>query len=170
MCKEVQQPSWCVDTLRLFSHKSKVRNFNFNLKCAFWIKIRKTVFWIVCTPIYIAMRHLKCAFKMTVRRCFPVTHLANHTAKSPNECPDPLNCDLGGRATCKWPSNHFRLYTAHCLHMYRSTGNASSVHVWLAGYPDILLPLWNAKSPIRFLVCTLRNSKYRNYFSRVYTA
>ena len=28
---------------RLFSHDSKVRNFNFNSKCAFWIKIRKTV-------------------------------------------------------------------------------------------------------------------------------
>ena len=26
---------------RLFSHDSKVRNFNFNSKCAFWIKILK---------------------------------------------------------------------------------------------------------------------------------
>ena len=48
-------------------------------------------------------------------------------------------------------------YTARCI-MYRSTGNASSMHVWLAGYPYILLPLWNAKSQIRSLVCTLRNS------------
>ena len=75
-------------TLRLFSHESKVRNLNLNLKCAFWIKIWKTVFWTVCMPNYIAMHHLKCAFQMMVRRCFPVTHLANHTAKSPYECPD----------------------------------------------------------------------------------
>ena len=61
---------------------------NLNLKCAFWIKIRKTVFWTVCTPNYIAMRHLKCTFQMTVRRCFQVMHLANHAAKSPYECPD----------------------------------------------------------------------------------
>ena len=46
------------------------------------------------------------------------------------------------------------------LHMCRHIENASSVHVWLAGYPDILLPLWNAtcKSQIRSPVCTLRNS------------
>ena len=46
------------------------------------------VYWTVCTPNYIAMHHLKCALEMTVRRCFLVTHLANHTAKSPYECPD----------------------------------------------------------------------------------
>ena len=73
---------------RLFSHESKVRNLNYRLNCAFWMIIWKTVFWTVCTPNYIAMRHLKCAFQMTVRRCFLVTHLANHAAKSPYECPD----------------------------------------------------------------------------------
>ena len=31
-------------TLRLFSHDGKVRILNFNSKCAFWIKIRKTHF------------------------------------------------------------------------------------------------------------------------------
>ena len=36
--------------LRLFSHDSKVHNLNFNSKCAFWIKIWKTVVWTVCTP------------------------------------------------------------------------------------------------------------------------
>ena len=78
----------CVKHLRLFSHESKVRNLNFNSKCAFWFKIRKTVFWTVCTPNYIATRHLKCAFQMTVWRCFQVTHLANHAVKSLYECPD----------------------------------------------------------------------------------
>ena len=68
----------------------------------------------------------------------------------------------GGGGGAKWPSiqlefisinkvrnlnlnsNHFRLYTARCICTEardRSTGNASSMHVWLAGYPDILLPL-----------------------------
>ena len=111
--------------LRLFSHESKVRNLNYHLNCTFWMIIQKTVFWTVSTPNYIAMRHLKCAFQMTVRRCFPVMHIANHTAKSPYECLD-LYIVIWG-----WPSNHFRLYTARC--MYKSTGNASSVHVWLAG-------------------------------------
>ena len=32
--------NWC---LRLFSHDGKVRILNFNSKCAFWIKIQKTV-------------------------------------------------------------------------------------------------------------------------------
>ena len=50
-------------------------------------------------------------------------------------------------------------YIPRTAYMYRSTGNASSMHVWLAGYPDILLPLWNAKSQILSLVCALRNSK-----------
>ena len=33
-----------MDSLRLFSHDGKVGILNFNLKCAFWIKIRKTHF------------------------------------------------------------------------------------------------------------------------------
>ena len=49
---------------RLFSHDSKVRNLNFNSKCAFWIKIRKTVVW---TIVYAKMRNLKCAIQMMVR-------------------------------------------------------------------------------------------------------
>ena len=68
--------------LWLFSHDGKVRILNFNLKCASWIKIRKTVFWTVCTPNHVEMRNLKCAFQITVLRCFRVTHLANHAAKS----------------------------------------------------------------------------------------
>ena len=51
----------------LFSHDSKVRNLNLNLKCAFWIKIQKTVFWTVCMPNHIAIRNLKCAIQMMVR-------------------------------------------------------------------------------------------------------
>ena len=42
----------CENSLRLFSHESKVHNLNLNSKCAFWIKIWKTVFWTVCTPNY----------------------------------------------------------------------------------------------------------------------
>ena len=45
----------------LFSHDSQVRNLNLNSKCAFWIIIRMTVFWTVCTTNHIAIRNLKCA-------------------------------------------------------------------------------------------------------------
>ena len=45
--------------------------------------------------------------------------------------------------------------------MYRSTGNASSMHVWLARYPDILLPL-ECKIP-KFghscIHCVIQNSQ-----------
>ena len=95
---------------RLFWHESKVRNLNDHSNCAIWLIIRMTVFFTMCMQNYIAMRNLNCAIQMMVRRCFPVTYLSNHAAKSPW----PLNCDLGGGAT--WP-NHFRLYTCtmHCI-------------------------------------------------------
>ena len=126
-------------------------------------------------PNYIAMRHLKCAFQMTVQRCFQVTHLANHTAKSLYECPD-RSIVIWGAELSDQASNHFRLYTARCIHVYRSTGNASSVHVWLAGYPDILpldCKIPNSVSCVHCILiqiyilqlllscvhCTLRNSK-----------
>ena len=70
--------------------------------------------------------------------------------------PWPLNRDLGGGA--KWPSNHFRLYTARCIYMYRSTGNASSMHVFDWQGSQTFFSRWNAKSQIRSLVCTLHNS------------
>ena len=54
-------------THRLFSHDSKVRDLNLNLKCSFWLKIRKTVFWTVYMPNHIAMRNLKCTIQMMVR-------------------------------------------------------------------------------------------------------
>ena len=60
--------------LWLFSHDGKVRILNSNSKCAFWIKIRKTVFWTVCTPNHIAMRNLKCAFQMMVRTMIWIAH------------------------------------------------------------------------------------------------
>ena len=41
--------------------------------------------------------------------------------------------------------------------MYRSTGNASSMHVGWQG-TQTFFSRWNAKSQIRSLVCTLRNS------------
>ena len=70
--------------------------------------------------------------------------------------PWPLNYDLRGGA--KWPSNHFRLYTARCICTEAQEMRAPCTFDWQLGYTDILLPLWNAKSQIRSLVCTLRNS------------
>ena len=74
-------------TMTVFTRRQSAY-LNFNSKCAFLIKIRKTIFWTVCTPNHIAMRNLKCTSQMMVQRCFPVTHLANHAAKSLHECPD----------------------------------------------------------------------------------
>ena len=62
--------------------------FHTRAKCTIWIIIRMMVFWTMCTPNYIAIRHLKCAIQMTVRRCFPLPHLSNHAAKSLYECLD----------------------------------------------------------------------------------
>ena len=147
--------------LRLFSHKSKVRNLNDHSNCAIWMIIRMMAFWTVCTQNYIAMRNLKCATQMTVRRCFPVMYLSNHAVKSLYECLDLKIVSWGGGGGgATWPSNHFHLYTAHWI-MYRRTGNASSMYVLLAGYPDTneaFLLLWNAKPQFWSLVCILRSS------------
>ena len=110
----------------------------------------------MCTPNHVEIRDLRCASQITVQRCFRVMHLANHAAKSLCEWLNLYIVFWG--AELVWPFNHFRtIYRA--LHMYKSTGNASSMHVWLAGYPDIFCR-WNAKSKIRSLMCTLRNSKF----------
>ena len=46
-----------------------------------------------------------------------------------------------------------------CIIMYRSTGNASSVQCLIGRLPRTFCSrFWNAKSQIRSLVCTLRNS------------
>ena len=116
------------------------------------------VFWTVCTQNYIAMCNLNCAFQMMVRRCFPVTHLSNHAAKSLYEWPWPLNCDLGGGATCS--STHFRLYTERCIctEAQERELRACLIDRVPQTRATHLLPLWNAKPQIRSLVCTLRNS------------
>ena len=129
--------------LWLFSHDGKVRILNFNSRCASWIKIRKTIFWTVCTPNHVANRDLREAFSSYASR-----KLRSEIAVWMTW---PLNRVLFWGAELVWPANHFRLYTAR---------NANSMHVWMAGYPDIILP--NAISKIRSLVCT--------YFHRVYTA
>ena len=80
--------------------------------------IRKTVFWTVCTPNYIAMRHLKCAFQVTVWRCFPVTHLS---IMQRNHRMNALTSKLwfGGRAELHDLLTTSAYNTAHCT-CYRS--------------------------------------------------
>ena len=127
-----------------------MRNLNFYLKLRILNDHSKDD---ILDRVY-AKLHRDASFEMRISNDGPEVFSSYASHKSRSEItvwmPWPLNCDLGGGAM--WPSNHFRLY------MYRSTGNASSVHVWLAGYPDILLPLWNANSQIRSPGCTLRNS------------
>ena len=152
-----------ITTQRLCSHDGKVRTLNFNSKCAFWIKIRKTMFWTLCTPNHIAMRNLKCAFQMTVQRCFPVTHLAKSHSEITVWMPWPLNGVIfffwfffgGGGGGAKWPSNHFRLYTARCICTEAQEMRAPCMFDWQGTQT---FSRWNAKSQIRSLVCTLRNS------------
>ena len=69
----------------------------------------------------------------------------------------PLNHDLGGGA--KWPSNHFRLYTARCICTEAQEMRAPCMFDWQGTQsPRHSSPLGNAKSQIRFPVCTLHNS------------
>ena len=70
-----------------------------------------TVFWSVCEQISITKANLNCAIQM-VRRCFPVTHLSNHAAKSPYECPD-LQIVIWGEELRDLLYNHFRQETVH---------------------------------------------------------
>ena len=73
-----------------------------------------------------------------------------------NHCMNALTSKsrFGGRA--KWPSNHFRLYTARCI-------CTEAQEMWvpcLFDWPgtQTFFSRWNAESQIRSLVCTLRNS------------
>ena len=72
----------------------------------------------MCTPNHVAIRNLRCASQITVQRCFRVTHLANHAAKS--LCEWMTSCVWGAdlvwllttsayntaRCTCKWNVNN----------------------------------------------------------------
>ena len=79
-----------LSTLSLFSHESKVHNLNYHLNCAIWIIIQMTEVWIVCTPNYIAMCHLK--FMRNSNDGPEVfssyQYLSNHVVKSLYECID----------------------------------------------------------------------------------
>ena len=76
--------------------------------------------------------------------------------------PWPLNRDLGGGGGggggrgAKWPSNHFRLYTACCMCTEALEMQAPCMFDWQG--TQTFLSCWNAKSQIRSLVCTLHNS------------
>ena len=95
-CKKMEQKK--KEEKRRNGQKTRVYDcFHTSAKCAIWMIIlnyaiwmiiRMTVFWTGCMQIYIAMINLNCAIQMMVRRCFLVTHLSNHAAKSPYECLD----------------------------------------------------------------------------------
>ena len=62
----------------------------------------------------------------------------------------------GGGGGAKWPSNHFRLYTARCICTEAQEMRAPCMFDWQG--TQTFFSSWNAKSQIRSLVCTLRNS------------
>ena len=136
--------------------------FHTRAKCVIWIWIRNAHFELKFERRYFGpcVRQItsRCViwnahFKWRSGGVFQLYASCKSRSKITVWMPWPLNCDLGGGA--KWPSNHFRLYI---LHVAYTEAQEIQMHVWLAGYPDILLPLWSAKSQIRSLVCTLRNS------------
>ena len=144
-------------TLRVFTREQSAQfEWSFELRI-----IRITVFWPKCTQISITKHNfnLNSAIQMMVWSCFPVTLLSNHAAKSHW----PLNCDIGGAEL------HDLLTTSAYMYIPRThctcTWNASSVHVWLGGYPDTNYAssprsgMLNRKSSFASsLVCTLSNS------------
>ena len=58
---------------------NKVQNLNDHLNCAILIIIQMTVFWTVCTQIYIAMRNLNCAVQITHRHVNLHVHTIQNT-------------------------------------------------------------------------------------------
>ena len=144
--------------------REQMRNWNFNSKCAFWIKIWKTVCWTVCTPNYIAMHHLKCAFQMTVRRCFPVTQIMQR-----NHCMNALTSKLWFGGGAKWPSNHFRLYTACCICTEAQEMRAPCMSDWQGTQTFFSHSgMLNPKFGLSCVHCVIQISQM--YISRVYTA
>ena len=110
-------------------------------------------------PNHVAKRNLKCASQITVQRCFPVTILANHAAKSVYEWLD-LRIVFWG-AELVWPSNHFRLWY-NALHMQRKCKQHTCVFDWQGTQtqPCLFSSLSKGESHFRSLVCIMRNSKY----------
>ena len=93
--------------LALFSHDGKLHNLNFNSKCAFWIKIRKTVVWTGVRQNHIAMRNLRCAVQMMIRMTvFWTVCTPNHIAISNLKCAIQMMV-----RTMIWIA-HFKLCTA----------------------------------------------------------
>ena len=75
--------------------------------------IRMTVFWTMCTQNFIAMYNLIAQFKW---RYGGVFQWRISQSMQRNRRMNALTSKLwwgGGEA--KWPSNHFRLYTVHCI-------------------------------------------------------
>ena len=149
---------------RLFSHESKVHNLNYHLNCAFWMIIWKTVFWTVCTPNYIAMTR----FQMTVRRCFPFTHLSNHAAKSPYECPDLLNCDLGAELRDLLTTSAYNTARCTCYRSFLQARLASEPRACLIGrvpkHSYASSPrsrMQNSKFGLSCVHCIIQNAQFK---------
>ena len=128
------------------SHDGKVRILNFDSKCAFWVKIRKTVFFTVCTPNHIAMRNWNAHFKWRSRGAFQ-KRISQITQQ--NHC---MNALTSKSWFAEWPSNHFRLYTALCICTEAQEMRAPCMFDWQG--TQTFFSCWNAKSQIRSLVCT----------------
>ena len=108
-------------------------------------------------PNHTAMRNLKCAFQMTIQRCFPVTHLANHAAKSMYmyECPDLYIVICGAELSDLLTTS---AYIPHAAYDCKEAQEMRAPCMFDWQGTQKFFSRWNAKSQIRSLVGTLRNS------------
>ena len=122
-----------------------------------------TVFWPVCTQISITKANLYCAIQVMVQRCFPLTHLSNHAAKSRYECID-LKIVIWGAELCNLLTTSADKPRHHAFSNRNSISNeiAMSMSVEHRNEPRFFSLLWNANpqtcQSLLSLVCTLGNS------------
>ena len=139
----------------LLSFQRLLECFHTRAKCTIRMIIRvtvilMTVFWPMCTQISITKGNLNCAIQM-MRRCFPVTHLSNHAAKSPYECLDLKIVIWGGGGGQSYVTFEQLPPINHTSSNRNSISNeiANSMSEEHRNKPGFFSPLWNAKAQTR---------------------
>ena len=131
----------------------------------FWILIRNAHFELKFERLYCGpcVRQItsRCT-EMRISNDVPEVFSSYASRKSRSEItvwmPWPLNRDLGGRA--KWPSNHFRLYTARCI-IYVQKHRKCELHACLIGRVPRHSPagLQNPKFGLSCVHCVIQISQ-----------
>ena len=143
----------CLWFFFLWGLSSIIDCFHTRAKCAIWI-----IIWIAHFELSFEWRYFgPCVRQMTSRcviwngqfkwRSGGVFQLRISQTSQRNRRMNALTSKLwvGGAELRDLLTTSAYRPIQRAAYIYRSTGNASSVHIWLAGYPDIFLPLRNAK-------------------------